>query len=136
MLHPQAAALPLLPRLCSQTFVSEITTMIPGNSHFYVQMFSAKGTSAAQAYALRVGAAGSSCPCLGADCTPSTFGLKEKETLPTKEKDKVLTHFHMRNALPACKMICKQENLWYLEIELLIVVLFVQFHFQLELRVL
>lgn len=33
-------------------------------------------------------------------------------------------------------MICKQENLWYLEIELLIVVLFVQFHFQLELRVL
>lgn len=42
----------------------------------------------------------------------------------------------MRNVLPACKMICKQENLWYLETELLIVVLFVQFHFQLELGVL
>lgn len=74
---------------------------------------------------------------LGAGSKQSTFGSKGKETLPAKgEKYEVPTHFHRRNALPACRMICKQENLWYLGIELLIVVLFVLFHFQLELGVL
>lgn len=74
---------------------------------------------------------------LRAGSKPSTFGFKGKETLPTKrEKHEVQTRFHRRNALLACKIICKQEKLWYLGIELLIVVLFVLFHFQLELGVL
>lgn len=42
----------------------------------------------------------------------------------------------MRNELPACKIVCKQENVWDLETESLIVVLLVQLHFQLELGVL
>lgn len=83
------------------------------------------------------GSCGSRCPCSGAGSKPSTFGSKRKETLPTKrEKYEVRTHFHRRNVLPACKMICKQENLWYLGIEFLIGVLFVLFHFQLELGLL
>lgn len=67
------------------------------------------------------GSCGSWCPCSGAGSKTSTFGSKGKETLPSKrEKYEVLTCFRRRNALPACKMICKQENLWYLGIELLI----------------
>lgn len=82
------------------------------------------------------GAAGAGVRARGLAANHRVLGLREKK-LPTKrEKYEVPTRFRRRNVLPACKMICKQENLWYLGIEFVIVVLFVLFHFQLELGLL
>lgn len=73
---------------------------------------------------------------LRAGRNPSTFGFKGKETLPTKrEKYEVQSRFHRRNVLLACKIICKQENLWCLGIELLYRGVIYSVPFQLELGV-
>lgn len=85
--------------------------MIPGIGHFYTKIFSAKVASAAR---LRLflwalpGAAGLRCRGLGADCTPSPFGLEGKLYLQ-KGKGEVLTRVPVRNVLPACKMILSRK---------------------------